>query len=384
MPKKVLYSLCFSEFYGTQQSVLSTARSLDPENYIPIVAAPYGARLFDLLEKYGIEAVDVPFHSLYDIKSILKLKKIIAEKNIALIHAHLGISTFISIAAASRTRTPVVSTRHFINDRHTGISSPFLRSLYTTIYTRMNRRLSKTIYISEAVRAAVSQRESIPNTKGVVVYNGICVDNIPRKANHTQKTIDRIRSEFGIPADRFLVVCLSRLAPEKDVQTLVRAAAVLKADGIDDIYFVVAGTGALGKQLEQLRSELGVRDIIDFMGYVEDAAGLLSVADAFALCALEEPFGIAVLEALAAGVPVVAAAAGGPAEILEDDVSGLLFEPGNPKALADNLAVIINNPDKAAALVAAGRNRVADFDEKTIASLMQAVYDDVLSGGTTK
>jgi glycosyltransferase involved in cell wall biosynthesis len=378
LPETILFTVCDSEFYGTQRNILSTAGRLDPARYIPIVAAPRGADFNSRLERAGIETIALPFKGLSDTATAAALRKLIRSRNVSLVHAHLGISTFLSLAAAAFTRTPVIATRHFIEDRYTTIESSLAYSAYRNVYRRINKRLRRVIFVSEAVRHAIESREGALGARGAVVPNGIDLYEDTLKEKLTPEELESLRARYGVPPDTFLTATLARLAPEKGLGTLLRAAALLK-ESKHRYLFIIAGEGPLMEQLERESEMLLVHDTVRFAGYINTPRELLAAAEAFVLPARAEPFGIAVLEAMATGVPVIVTKAGGPLEIIADGVSGLFFEPGDAHALAAHIERLASDADLRMRLVRGAHERVVAFDERSIALQIQNIYDEVIS-----
>jgi glycosyltransferase involved in cell wall biosynthesis len=361
--------------------VLSTASCLDPARYTPIVAAPRGDRFFQALDSAGVRTVPLPFSGITDIGTVASLRRFILDNDVALIHAHLGISTILSLAASELAGgIPVVATRHFIGDRYTTIGNKALYNIYLEMYRRVNSALKRVIFVSEAVRRGVQDREGDLGSKGIVIYNGIGLQGRPTGGKNDGETA-RLRERYGATPDSFFVVTLSRLVAEKGLVTLIGAAAELKNDK-SDFHFVIAGDGPQCADLGRQAENAAVSASVHFAGYVEYTASLLAAADVFVLCAHAEPFGIAVLEAMAAGAPVIAARSGGPLEIIREGGSGLFFEPGDSKDLAKKIRLLDGDTEMRRRLSRGAISRVADFDESLLANRMQDVYDDVLAEST--
>ncbi len=377
MQHTVLYTVCFSDFYGTQRNVLSTASRLDSTRYRPLVAAPHGAAFFKALKSAGVKVFPLPFENVFDIGTAYSLSRIIRRENVSLVHAHLGISTVLSLTASTMSGgVPVIATRHFIEDRYATIKNRVLYFSYMKMYRSINARLKRVIFVSEAVRRGVEMREGPLGKRGIVIHNGVNISEVAVKKNLEKSEIGRIRELYGVPADSFLVVTLSRLVPEKGLDVLMETAVMLKEKGY---YFIVAGDGPLREKLHDKIKELNVGDNVRLTGYVETSRDLMAAADAFVLAAHAEPFGIALIEAMASGTPVVAARAGGPLEIIVEGESGLFFEPGVSYDLAAKLTMLKNDTVLSERLAEGAKERTRDFDERTIACRIQSVYDDILS-----
>jgi len=342
-----------------------------------LVAAPQGETFFNALKSAGMKFFPLPFKNVYDIGTAVSLSRIIRSEGVSLVHAHLGISTALSLAASRMSgQVPVLATRHFIEDRYTTVKSKILYNSYKRMYSAINKRLSRVIFVSEAVRRGIESREGPLGNRGIVIPNGIELPERPTKRELTEAGIRRLREKHGVPEGAFMVATLSRLVAEKDLDVLLDAVARLKGKGY---YFVIAGDGPLRGELLARARKLNIDDMVRFAGYVEASRELVAAADAFVLVAHAEPFGISIIEAMACGTPVVAARAGGPLEIIEENKSGLFFEPGEYTDLSGKLETLKRDEKLSARLAAGALERVRNYDVNTIVERIQSVYDDILS-----
>jgi phosphatidylinositol alpha-mannosyltransferase len=183
----------------------------------------------------------------------------------------------------------------------------------------------------------------------------------------------------GLPAGR-VVLWVHRLDPQKGFPVAVRAFARLAAE-LPDVHLVVAGDG-------HDRDAVGLLPVSDrgrvaMLGTVpnEDLPGQLAAADVFVAPALgQESFGIALVEAMAAGVPVVASAIPGYDEVVRDGVDGLLVPPADVNALAAALRRVLEDPGLAAGLARAGRERAASYSWDVVTPRLEAIYERVVAG----
>jgi len=164
---------------------------------------------------------------------------------------------------------------------------------------------------------------------------------------------------------RFTVLFVGRLYRRKRVETLLRAAAALR-DAIPELEVRIVGDGPHGAALRGLSRELRLEKTVVWLGNAPRAALATEYnrAHAFCLPSVQEGFGIVLLEAMAAGKPIVAARA---AAIPEVAPHGLLVEPGRPEALAAGIAALYGSPERCAAMGAEGRKRVEQFDAMPVA-----------------
>lgn len=157
------------------------------------------------------------------------------------------------------------------------------------------------------------------------------------------------------PRDAATLLTIASLDPWKGIDVLLRSIPLVQQH-VPEVRLKIAGLGPERAKLESLAANLGLGDCVEFLGYQDRASvrRLLSTCSVFVLPSLSEPFGIVVLEALAAGAPVVATRIGGIPEIVEHQVNGLLVTPDDEQQLAAAIALSISDPELRLRLVRAG------------------------------
>jgi glycosyltransferase involved in cell wall biosynthesis len=172
------------------------------------------------------------------------------------------------------------------------------------------------------------------------------------------------RADLGVPDDARLLLGLGRLHPNKAFDVLIGALPRLPG-----VYAVIAGAGPERAALEALARTSGVAERVRLPGWRSDTPNLLAAADVFVCSSRQEPLGNMVIEAWSARRPVVAAAVGGPAELIDAGRTGLLVPPDDPAALAAVIGRVLDDTPGASALAEAGRARYeADFAEAPVLS----------------
>ncbi len=179
------------------------------------------------------------------------------------------------------------------------------------------------------------------------------------------------RASLATPDDAPLAVALGRLHPNKGFDVLL--AAVAK---VPRLYLWLAGEGPLRAALERQASSLGIKDRVRFLGWRQDVGALLAAADMLVCSSRREPLGNTIIEAWAAGKPVVACAAAGPAELIESGKTGLLVPCDNAGALAEAIDGLAQDKPRARALGEAGR---AVFEAQFSEARVVARYRDFLA-----
>ena len=175
------------------------------------------------------------------------------------------------------------------------------------------------------------------------------------------------------------VLAVGRLVPQKGFDLLIEAFA---SDALSGLNLAIAGDGFQRDALETRAVELGIASRVRFLGSVDRGRlpRLLQGASVFAFPSRGEPFGIALLEAMAAGVPAVAAAAGGVPEFVLDGQNGILVEPEDVQGLVSAIARVNENRDLRERLVLGGRQTAEDFAWRNIAERYESIFRDVLDG----
>ena len=219
-----------------------------------------------------------------------------------------------------------------------------LLSPFVTEFVTVSRDLAR--WLVEDVR--------VPARKVSTIYNGV----------DTQRYVggDRAdaRQALGIPVDWTVAGTVGRLDPVKDQACLIRAFA--RAAGEAKSVLVIVGDGPCREQLATLVKELAIGDRVRLLGERNDIPLILRALDVFVLSSIGEGISNAILEAMAAGLPVIATRVGGNVELVRDAFTGRLIEPRRPEALAEALSAYFDDPVLARAHGAAGRERVAtDF-----------------------
>ena len=277
-----------------------------------------------------------------------------------LVHTHLVHADIYGGAAARLLGIPAVSTRHN-DDRY--LLGPF--RYVDRAFARPARRL---IAISDAVRHFLERAGHDP-AKLVTIRYGL--DELPAAPS------DPTPAEAGIPPGVPLALAVGRLIAQKDHATLLRAFARVHAE-LPEARLAILGGGPLEAETRALTAELGLDDVVTLPGRT-DIRDWLERADVFVHTSRWEGFGIVLLEAMLAGLPVVATRVSAVPEVVADDETGLLVEAGDVERLATALQELLNDQERARALGEAGRQRARlDFSVARMAEETKTVYDEAL------
>ena len=282
----------------------------------------------------------------------------------AVFHAHLTwpLSCKYGMLAAALARVPAIvataHTRYPLVDRFP--RQPRL----------ISRLVDRYLAVSDAVAGQLRDDFGIDGSKVEVIHNGI--DPQPLQVQRSPALRSMLTGGRGGP----VVMTVARLDAGKGHGDLLRAATI-----VPDARFVFVGDGPLRHSLESEAQSLGLGDRVVFLGQRVDVPALLACADVFVLPSLAEGLPLSVLEAMAAGVPVVATAYAGVEELVTDGHTGVLAAPGAPESLAGAILRVLENPVLARTIAVTARQRLSEgpFSVDRMVSDLVRVYETVLA-----
>jgi glycosyltransferase involved in cell wall biosynthesis len=305
---------------------------------------------WDAHDFYG--ALSVPAIRLPSPRDVdpLLVARLLRVLDADIVHTHLVHADLYGGVTAKLRGARLVSTKH--ND------DPFRRGPFRHVERGLARLADRTIAITESLRRFTIDDVGVPAAKVETIRYGL--DDLPEPWGENPPD--------AVPGEARVILAVSRLTAQKGLDTAVRALALLPADCV----LVVLGEGPERSALEALARALGVDDRLFLLGRVPDVAAWLRRASVFVHPARWEGFGLAVLEAMLAGLPVVASRVSSLPELVVDGETGILVEPGDERALADAIAAA--RPE----LGDAGRVRAgAEFSVARMADRTAALYASV-------
>ena len=216
----------------------------------------------------------------------------------------------------------------------------------------------------------------VPHGRATLVGNGVDVEAFDRLLDRSAR--GRIRAEFAIPDEAFVVAVIARFESHKGHDQLLHGLRELLDRPGPPVITLLAGTGDGEARVRAEVDRLGLADSVRFMGYRDDIPDLLVASDASVLTSLYEGVPRALMESMVVGLPIVATNVPGTRELVVDDQTGFLVPFGDFDALADRMQLLRTSPELAAALGRAGRERIqAHFDERQVTARVLAVYEHV-------
>lgn len=299
-----------------------------------------------------------------DCQAWLRIRRLAISREFDLVHAHgLKAALLTAWACRSKRASPLVITLH--NSLPTA-KSRWAGSLCEAVLRRLLSRAARIIVVSQAQADDLHKRHLAPIDKVTVIRNGV-----PPAIWQRDRTA--VRHELGVSENTILVLMVGRLLAAKGVDDFLAVARMLRASG--SFRFCIAGDGPDKERLTTIINRTGLKECVALLGQRSDMPDLLHAADVFVLPSISEGLPLSILEAMSAGLAVVATRVGGIPELVEHDVTGLLVQPGHPQELADAILSLANNQAKRQVLGAAGHRRwKTEFQTQRMLAQLTIVY----------
>jgi sugar transferase (PEP-CTERM/EpsH1 system associated) len=357
---------------GLERVVLRLLAHTDRERFSPRVCVlDEPGVLAPELEQLGVPLMIVRRRDGLDAHLPVRLAARLRREGARLVHTHNATPHLYGgvAAAIARARTGdrfprVVHTKH-------GRNAPDAprKVLLNRIAATFTDRV---VAVCDDAAAVARDVEHVDPRRVVMIPNGVDTQEFrpggdPRAA----------RAALGVPQGGYHVGCVARLDAIKDHPTLFAAIERVRRV-VPDAHLTLIGDGPERAALEDRARALGLAGVVTFAGERPNVASLLAAFDVFALSSISEGGALTLLEAAAAGLPIVATRVGGNAEVVDDGASGLLVPPGDAARLAEALLALAIRPDRAA-FGAAGRARVERlFGVERMARGYHDLYAEVL------
>lgn len=358
--KKILYVITKSNWGGAQRHVFDLATLLTT-TFETIVAVGGNGKLLDMLRDHHIRTIPIT-HLKRDIsfgdemRSFMQLYSLLCAERPDILHLHSSKAGALGALAGRLARVPcIVFTAHgwaWNEDR-----SSFSKMLVTVLHWLTVQLAHRTIAVSHSI---YDQMAVHPFTKYRmrVLHSGITPLPLLSR-NQARATLIEQKPTLANKKDVFWMVSIAELHHIKGLGYALEAVALLKKKNPDIVYLVI-GEGEERTHLEMRIRDLDIGDNVILLGHIQNAASLLSAFDLYLLPSLSEALAYVIMEAGAAGVPIVASRVGGIPEMLEED-GGFLIPARNPEVLADSVENILRSPKEALARAATFKARVLSY-----------------------
>jgi glycosyltransferase involved in cell wall biosynthesis len=350
---------------GAEMVVSRLASHVDPTRFHPTVGLFHSGFLAELCRQAGVRTRLVPIRGALDVGWFRRAWRVVREERVALIHAHEFTANTYGTAVARLAGVPLIATVHG--------KSYYPERLKRRVAYRLVSRMSTMVAVSHDLKRFIVQQLGIAPDRIRVIHNGV-EPHVPIPLDE----VERYRAELGLQRGERVVGTVASLYPVKGHTYLLEAVgAVLEA--CPRTTFLLIGQGELHRSLEAEARSRGYGERVRFLGFRPDVSALLDLMDVFALPSLSEGLSIAVLEAMAAGKPVVATDVGGNGELVVDGETGFLVPARDADALAGAVIRLLKDAGRAAEFGRRGRRRAREhFSLSAMSNEYARLYEHCL------
>jgi glycosyltransferase involved in cell wall biosynthesis len=368
----ILHVVNSLETGGLERFVVDLAAAQHAAGHRVHVCALHGSGPLEAeLRSFSIQVSHVGKGQGVDVPALVKLRRTLAEAGRGVVHTHNALAHYYSCLASIALRRigPIVNTRH-------DMGGDFSKDLAERLYRLAMLRTAHVVSVSKASADVLLAEKVVAEERLSVIPNGI-----PAKPDKRDNSVQRPRARSLLNVGDSTVVfgAVGRLAPVKNHKGLLEAFSTL-ARAREGVRLVIVGDGPLRDELEAQRERLACADCVTMLGARSDVRELLPGLDVFLQPSFSESYSIALVEAAAAGLPMIATDVGGNAEIVQDRWTGRIVPTGDLDALCSAMNEMAECPQTRAEY---GRRAEEWFDKhariEASASAYEALYRRVLA-----
>lgn len=345
----------------------------------PLAASISGEVRVDVLG-YRRESIINPIKFLASVNDgFNRLRSLVRRDDIDLIQTHLPGPNFWGLALVLRGACPAVATIHNNKEFSYGSARSFRGSLRHLAYRTIVRRCAATIAVSDQVRSSFMHELGMREDEAprlVAIPNGV---EVPRPFGEEEKKSAKAR--LGFDGNQVVAIAVGRVCEQKNFKVLIPVMKNLK-DVVCPVTMVVAGDGPDLRDLRESIENAGLQEDIHTLGNVTNIPDYLKAADILLMPSLWEGLPLALLEAMAAGLPVVGNAIAGLTDVVGEGTTGHLVIPGDHRSMAEKIALLAGDPEQRRSFGVAGRELVdSRYNLDRVVDDIEGLYGRVLARG---
>ena len=299
-----------------------------------------------------------------DLRLVWEMCRLFRRERPHIVHTHAWGTLLEGLIASRLAGVPIV-----VHGEHGTLQLHRRQRLFQRYaWARVDRLLS----VSTRLAERMAHELAFPPDRIQTIHNGVELSRFQGRI-----TREEARRTLALPLDTPVVGAVGRLVPVKDHRCLVEAIAALGRDGLHPM-IVIAGEGPERHAIQERAAALGIEGQLRLLGHRDDVDTVLAALDVFVLPSRSEGLNNTILEAMAAGLPVVATRVGGADEMVIDGGTGLLVAPGSPEKIGDAVKSLLSNLPLKVAMGKAGRTRAeTDFDLNRTVLKYERMYTDL-------
>ncbi len=346
-PVRVMHVVYSLQPGGMEFGVVKLVNGLDPASVRSAICSTKSGGALKPMVSGHVQVFEMQRRSGNDPGLVWDLFRLFRRERPDVVHTHAWGTLIEGLVAARLARVPFV-----VHGEHGTLQlKPHQRWFQRRGWAAADRVLSVSSRLAERIAAETA----FPLERIRVLRNGVDLARFGRVERA------QARSALGLSPDEIVVTTVGRLVPVKDHPNLLGAVALARQEGAP-VTLVIAGDGPLRADIEARAEALGISSCLRFLGHRADVEVVFAASDVFTLSSESEGLSNTILEAMAAGLPVVATRVGGADELVLDGVTGLLVPRRSSRELADALVRVVASPDLRASMSRAGRERaVTEF-----------------------
>jgi len=335
----VLHTEASTGLGGQELRILAEARWLGEHGWDALIACQPGSRLLAEARDAALPAEPVPMRGAGDVRALLRLRRLMRARGVALVHTHSSADSWLGALAARSLGLPVVRSRH--------VSIPISRR-GALVYRLAHRVVTS----GEAVRAIVIGA-GIPAARVASIPAGV-----DTRRFHAGVSGRAVREEFGLAGGRPVVGLVANVRGSKGHNVFLEAARTVLRD-VPDARFLIVGDGVGFDEVRRRVRDAGLEPHVIMTGFRRDVPEVMAALDVLVLPSVKSEAASQVIpQAFAVGTPVVASTVGGSPELVRDGETGHLVPPGDAGALAAAIVALLREPAAARAMARSGQAMV--------------------------
>jgi glycosyltransferase involved in cell wall biosynthesis len=355
----ILHINASKEWRGGENQVLNLAIGLKKAKVPQIIMAQPNSPLAERARNAGIEVVEFLMRSEFDWKAIKKIRELVEIHNVHIVHTHTSHAHSLAFFAKKKKDKWKLIVARRVDFR--------INKSRFSLWKFQSKLIDMVVGVSRYIQKNLIADGMNP-TKTLTIHSGIDTNKFKKLASR-----DTLLKELGIDKKTLVIGIVAALVDHKDFPTFINSIA--KINSSQTFKAIVLGEGSLKSKLLSQVEELGIQDRIQFLGFRDDVNDFYGLFDIFCLSSKEEGLGTSILDAMAAGLPVVATRAGGIPEMVVDGKGGYLSEIGDSESLAQNFTYLLQNDSLRKKMGAFNQVRVEKFSyENTVKKTIQLYY----------
>ena len=367
---------------GAAENTLRSACGLDPERYE--VSLIYGRTdnplqpWIDRAKAQGVQLYYLPdlvreIHPITDFRILFQLSKLLGKIRPQIVHTHSSKAGILGRWAARLRRVPLIVHTphgHVFYGYYGALGSWFFRMIEKITGRFTHRMIGLTeLEIQHHIQAGIGKPGQF-----IAIHSGVEIE----KYASAHGNRDSLREQLRVPKEGFCIGSAGRLAPVKNFTLLLQALDTLHSKHPDRYHLVIFGEGAERGILLNQSMELGVQDRFYLPGWVDSMQDYYPAFDLFVLCSKNEGMGRVLVEAMAAGLPVIATSVGGVPELLGEGEYGVLVPSGDPEALAEAILRVTSSKELRLRLIEKGKERAKNYTADLMIEKLEILYEELL------